>query len=171
MAVTIEEVEARSEPLVSELTALLRDVVDAGASVGFLPPLKTALGETYWRDVLASLGDGLVLWVARVDGRLAGTVQLAPSGKQNARHRAELQKLMVMSSHRGRGVASRLLATAEARARELGRTLLVLDTLEGSEAEPVYRHLGWQRVGAIPDFAETPEGLRATVYYYKKLAA
>jgi GNAT superfamily N-acetyltransferase len=77
---------------------------------------------------------------------------------------------MVMRSARGEGVASRLMAAAEAHARAERRTLLVLDTLEGSEAEPVYRHLGWQRVGEMPGYAARPDGaLHATVYYYKRL--
>jgi GNAT superfamily N-acetyltransferase len=98
-------------------------------------------------------------------------VQLALATKENGRHRAEVQKLMVMRSARGEGVASRLMAAAEAHARAERRTLLVLDTLEGSEAEPVYRHLGWSRVGEVPDYAARPDGtLHATVYYFKRLA-
>ena len=50
------------------------------------------------------------------------------------------------------------------------RTLLVLDTNEGSDAERLYARLGWQRVGSIPDFSIQPRGgLRATVVYYKRL--
>jgi hypothetical protein len=46
----------------------------------------------------------------------------------------------------------------------------VLDTLLGSHAENVYRHLGWQRAGEIPDFAAAPDGeLFPTVYYFKRL--
>ena len=53
-----------------------------------------------------------------------------------------------------------------------GRTLLVLDTLAGSDAEPVYRHLGWQRAGEIPKYAASPDGqLFPTVYYYKLLSS
>ena len=50
-----------------------------------------------------------------------------------------------------------------------GRTLLVLDTIAGSPAEFVYRRLGWQKVGEIPDYAAMPDGeLRPTAYYYKR---
>ncbi len=58
----------------------------------------------------------------------------------------------------------------EAFARSQGRTLLVLDTLAGSAAETVYRKMGWQRAGQIPNFAADPWGkLFPTVYYYKEI--
>ena len=99
-----------------------------------------------------------------------GTVQLALCPRENSRHRAEIQKLCVLRSHRGKRIASQLMQAAEDRARALGRTLLVLDTHQGRPAEAVYTHLGWQRVGAIPGFATTPDGvLHGTVFFYKQL--
>ena len=139
---------------------------------GFLAPLSIDRATRYWEQVLASLGDGLLLWVAETEGRVVGSVQLAPSQKENGRHRAELQKLFVLSAFRGQGIATRLMAAAETAALAAGRTLLVLDTLAGSDAEPVYRHLGWQRAGEIPNYAASPDGqLFPTVYYYKLLAS
>lgn len=100
----------------------------------------------YWQQVLGALGKSLALWVAEHDGTVVGTVQLALVEKENARHRAEIQKLQVLSSFRGRGLSTRLMASAEAFARANGRTTLVLDTEAGSVAESVYRKLGWQKV-------------------------
>jgi GNAT superfamily N-acetyltransferase len=161
----------RDDPVLFEgLVELLRDVVDGGASVGFLAPLSRESAGRYWRDILDSLGPSLLLWVAREDDRVVGTVQLAPSPKANAPHRADLQKLMVRTSHRGRNLSTRLMQTAEGEARRLGRTLLVLDTEKASAAERIYQRWGWQRAGEIPDFALTPRGaLHPTVYYYKRL--
>ena len=153
------------------LTALLQDVVHDGASVGFLAPLPDATAANYWRQVLGRLEGGLVLWVAEDDDRIVGAVQLEPCGKDNARHRAEVQKLFVRVSHRGRGISSRLMQAVEAHARANGHTLLVLDTLSHSDAAAVYRHLGWQFAGSIPGYAATPDGeLHATSYFYKQLA-
>jgi hypothetical protein len=54
----------------------------------------------------------------------------------------------------------------------LNQSALNLDTLLGSRAEDVYRHLGWSRAGEIPDFATAPDGeLFLTVYYFKQLDA
>jgi RimJ/RimL family protein N-acetyltransferase len=62
------------------------------------------------------------------------------------------------------------LREAQAWARELGKTVLVLDTVSGSEASRVYERAGWVRVGEIPNYALWPQGgLCATTYYYRLL--
>ena len=52
---------------------------------------------------------------------------------------------------------------------QAGKTVLVLDTAS-ADAERLYERMGWQRVGAIPDYALLPQGgLCATHYFYKQL--
>ena len=110
------------------------------------------------------------MWVARIDGRVVGTVQYERCAKPNGRHRAEVQKLLVHSSARGLGLARRLMEALEAAAAADGLRLLFLDTFEGSGAEAMYAHLGWQRSGVIPEYAATPDGrLGATVLFYRLL--
>lgn len=168
--VTIRRLTSPDKDLLDGLSDLLIDSVHNGASVGFLEPLSTARAVAYWEDVFASLGAGLVLWVAEQDGQVAGSVQLSLCQKENGRHRAEVQKLLVLKAFRGQGIASKLLADLESFARADSRTLLVLDTHTGSPAEAVYRHLGWQRAGDIPGYATTPDGaLCSTTYYFKPL--
>lgn len=166
----IERIEHISAELAPGLRELLIDSVDGGASVGFLAPLGAAEADRYWQGVAAELGTGLWLWIAHADDQVLGSVQLAPCGKANGRHRAEVQKLMVHSRLRGRGLARQLMQAAEQAARADARSLLVLDTQAGSNAETVYQRLGWQRAGEIPGYAAQPDGqLRATAYYYKML--
>ncbi|MET0894017.1 MAG: GNAT family N-acetyltransferase [Pseudoxanthomonas sp.] len=152
------------------LVALLRDAIDHGASVGFLAADTTQMLAGYWRQALDGLGAGLALWVAEENGNIVGSVQLAPCQRSNGRHRGDLQKLMVLESARGQGIATRLLRAAEAHARELGLALLVLDTHSGSPAESLYRREGWQEAGSIPEYAGVPDGtLISTTYFYKRL--
>lgn len=168
----IRQVSAVDPSLVSELCDLLQDSVHGGASVGFLAPLSRADAERYWGQVFETLGESLRLWIAEEDGSVVGTVQLAPCLKQNGRHRAEVQKLLVHSKHRGRGIASALMTTVEAWAAMSGISLLVLDTLRDSSAEGMYRHLGWSRSGEIPGYAARPDGiLHATVIFYKAIGS
>jgi hypothetical protein len=50
------------------------------------------------------------------------------------------------------------------------RTLLVLDTVTGSDAERMYARLGWQKVGEIPGYALFPHGGRcSTTVFYREL--
>lgn len=152
------------------LAALLIDSVEGGASVGFLSPMQKEEALAYWRGVREELGPGLVMLAAHEGGRLAGSVQLAPVQKRNGRHRAEVQKLLVLRAFRGRGVGEALMRAIEEEARRLERWLLVLDTATPA-AERLYRKLGYERAGAIPEFAESSAGgFDATVLYYKRLA-
>lgn len=161
-------VTACDERLLAGLSELLIDSVEGGASIGFLAPLTPPTAAHYWERTCASIGEHFSLWVAEFDGQVVGSVQLAGCTKENGRHRAEIQKLLVHSAYRGRGIAGALMRAAEAEAGLRGHTLLVLDTEVGSTAESIYRHLGWQKVGEIPNYAGRPDGrLIATAYYYK----
>lgn len=167
---TLRQLSATDTDTIAGLTQLLRDCVHNGASIGFLSPLPEGTAQLYWKKVFKELEGNLYLWVAELKGEIVGSVQLNVCTKDNGRHRAELQKLMVLSTARNQGIAKQLLKTAEDYAKEAGLLLLVLDTEEDSTAEFIYQHLGWQKAGIIPDYATTPDGrLHATVVYYKKL--
>ncbi|MEV0012057.1 GNAT family N-acetyltransferase [Streptomyces sp. NPDC051840] len=154
-----------------ELAALLIEAVDGGASVGFLAPLDRTTAAAWWRERAAAVESGSHrIWVARDDQRVAGTISLVRQPLPNARHRAEIAKLVVRPSARGRGVGRALLDAAERSAAAEGLTLLVLDTETGSDAERLYRSAGWTACGSVPDYAADPYGtLRATTFYYRTL--
>ena len=114
----------------------------------------------------------LLLWIARDEHRVIGTVQLSLCQKPNGRNRAEIQKLMVHSSARRLGVAHQLITTLEKSALQAHRGLLYLDTQAGSAAEAFYRTEGYRCMGEIPDYACTPDGqYHPTAIYYKRLFA
>ncbi len=63
-----------------------------------------------------------------------------------------------------------LMRAAEDMARAAGKTLIVLDTAGGSDAERLYERLGWTRLGVIPGYALWPDGrLCSTTFFYKPL--
>lgn len=169
--VTIRQVTPGDQTTVTGLCELLFDAVNGGASVGFLAPLSQQTAREYWDHVVRSLGGNPYLRVAKVDGRLIGSVQLEARSKRNARHRAEIQKFLVRSANRGHGISTQLMSTAEGVARSIERTPRVLDTQAGSVAESAYQHLGWQKVGEIPYHAASPDGQFHATAYYHKLAA
>jgi acetyltransferase len=111
-----------------------------------------------------------ILLVSSEAGDVTGAVQLALATKQNGLHRAEVQKLIVHTGFRNRGIARALLGAAEESARAAGRTLLVLDTEQGSVAEKLYEKFGYTRSGVIPHYALNADGsLITTVVFYKLL--
>ena len=154
------------------LCALLRDAVEGGASVGYLVPVGDAELHAFWTDTFADVRAGRrVVLVAREAGRIVGSAQLGLATRPNSRHRAEVQKVLVLRSHRGRGLGAALMEALEPAARALGRTLLVLDTSATGNALGLYSRCGYTRAGVIPRFAADPDGsLIDTVLYYKHLA-
>jgi GNAT superfamily N-acetyltransferase len=153
---------------VDELAAVLHDCVDGGASVGYMAPFS--LDEARTAMAAFSADERRVLLAAFDDGELVGTAQLIPSPMPNQPHRADVAKVLVKRSARGRGVASRLMEEVEAEARRRGLTVLVLDTVTGSDAYRLYTRLGWERVGPIPDYALMPDGAPCeTTVFYKAL--
>jgi len=156
------------------LHALLRDAVEGGASVGYLVPLPDSEVAAFWNGILAEVAAGTrLLLVTRDDtGRIVGSVQLELAQKPNSRHRCELQKLLVLRTHRGRRLGSALLTAAETAARAHARTLLVLDTSTTGNAVNLYEHHAYTRAGVIPRYATDPDGpLIDTAIYYKHLPA
>jgi ribosomal protein S18 acetylase RimI-like enzyme len=97
-------------------------------------------------------------------------VQILLKQPENQPHRADLSKMSVHPSARRRGIGARLMQFAEKVALSAEKTLLVLDTASGSDAERLYERLGWIRVGIIPAYALSPEGkLCSTTIFYKRL--
>ena len=153
------------------LALVLKDCVDGGASVSYLPPLDFAAARAFWRRAGTDVATGKrILLAAWADGEIAGTVQLDLATPPNQPHRADLQKLLVKSAARRRGIARALMAAAEAAAHDADRSLLVLDTCAGGAAEALYRSLGWTAVGCIPGYAVYGDGSPCdTVIFYKRV--
>lgn len=157
--------------LLPALSVLLRDAVDGGASLGFLAPLDPTEAGMYWKGAEAEMRAGRrVIVVARSGARVVGCVQVVLSTRENARHRAEIQKLCVLTAERGKGVGRALMEAAHAAALARGRTLLMLDTKKGDPAEALYRGLGYAELGVIPNFTRDKSGaFHDTVFFYKHL--
>jgi ribosomal protein S18 acetylase RimI-like enzyme len=159
---------------VGELGALMHACVHAGASVGYVLPYSAADSESFWSEKVfpAVQAGARLLLVARQQGRIVGSVQLDIDTPPNQPHRAEVRKLLVHPDVRRQGVARVLMAELERHARQLGRTLLTLDTRTGDNAEPLYASLGYTVVGIIPGFCrDTADATRldATTIMYKHL--
>lgn len=150
-----------------ELSDLLIKVVGEGASIGFLPPLSKADADSFWESCVKP---DVILWIAKVDEKIAATIQLHLCMKPNGTHRAEVAKLMTHPSFRQKGIAKQLMLHAEKRAKQEGRSLLILDTREGDPSNFLYQALGYNEAGRIPSFAQNAEGgIDTTVLYYRMI--
>ncbi|MEH7299676.1 GNAT family N-acetyltransferase [Neobacillus drentensis] len=160
----IEELTLIEEHL-DELSELLVKVVDEGASIGFLPPMRKQDAANYWKTVLSP---DVILFVAKLNNHIVGSIQLHLSTKQNGSHRAEIAKLMTHPEYRRNGIGRLLMHRAEETAKQMERTLIVLDTREGDPSNKLYSSLGYIQAGRIPNYAKSADGeLAATILYYK----
>jgi GNAT superfamily N-acetyltransferase len=140
-----------ADTALNQLADVLVDCVEGGASVSFMPPFSHDDSLAFFRKVAASVASGdTVLLAARLGGRIVGTVQLGLDTPPNQPHRADIRKMLVHRSARGRGIGAALMAQAEQEARRQGRWLLVLDTVPGENGHRVYKRAGWTETGIIP---------------------
>ena len=162
---------AEARAAIDDLAEVLRDVVDGGDSVSFMDGLTTGEARVFYESLLPEIEQGTrVLLAAYVDGELVGTVQLVHAWPPNSQHRADVAKLLVHRSARGRGVGRALMERLEEEARADGKTLLILDTVAERAADRLYDRLGWTRLGTVPDYARDPDGSFCdATFFYKHL--
>lgn len=105
-------------------------------------------------------------FVARLEGQPAGCggVALFPDF-------AEVKRMYVRESLRGRGVAQALLGRIEQAALEAGQTLLRLESgVHQPDALRLFSRWGFQNRGAFGDYAAmTPEAIVASVFMEKRI--
>ena len=156
---------------VQALADVLMDCVQGGASVGFMQPLSIERALAFWHRVADGVAAGeRALLVAEDAVGIVGSVQLVLGQPDNQAHRADLAKMLVHRRARRQGLGAALMRAAVDLARMCGKSLLVLDTVTGSDADRLYSRLGWQRVGDIPGYALFPQGGPcSTTYFYRAI--
>ncbi|MGF6701407.1 GNAT superfamily N-acetyltransferase [Paraburkholderia sp. MM5496-R1] len=171
--VTIRRVGANeASACVEALADVLIDCVEGGASVSFMLPISRNTALAFWRNVVESVarGERVVLIAEDHSGDIVGTVQLITAQPENQPHRADVAKMLVHRKARRRGVAHALMRELDRIAREEKKSVLVLDTVTGGDAERLYQRAGWLRVGSVPNCALMPDGaFCATTFYCKQL--
>ncbi len=154
------------------LAEVLLDCVAGGASVSFMASLSKPEAEVFFEKVVEGVERAeRILLAAFIEGELLGTVQIITATPPNQPHRADVAKLLVHRSARGQGIAKRLMEEVEEASRSAGKTLLVLDTVTGGDAERLYMRMGWTKSGIIPNYALFPDGRFCdTTVFWKDLA-
>lgn len=140
VSLTSPEAQALVRELDAELTARYPD---EGASFFRLDEAEVSRGRGAF--VVAFEGDAAVA---------CGAVRLLGGGD------AEIKRMYVTRSHRGRGLARRVLEALESTARELGAQRLVLETgARQPEAIALYRSVGFAPIAPFGDYDESPFSL------------
>ena len=167
---TVERLDGKATTdAIPALAGILIDAVESGASVSFLAPLSLERAVSFWEGVAAGVTHGERALLAARDGggAVSGTVQLILAQPENQPHRADVAKLLVHRRARRAGVGELLMREVERVAQAGGKTLLVLDTAS-DDAVRLYERLGWNLVGAIPNYALNPDRSSCDTYVYWK---
>jgi GNAT superfamily N-acetyltransferase len=157
---------------IGALSSVLIDCVEGGASVSFMLPLTRERADAFWHGVAEGVVAGeRILLVAQDElGEILGTVQVILKQPENQPHRADIAKMLVHRKARKKGVGAALMRAAEDAAWGAGKTVLVLDTVTGGDAERLYERVGWTRSGVIPNYALWPRGGYCdTTVFYKQI--
>lgn len=163
---------AAAQANVAALAEVLTDCVAGGASVSFMWPLPRERALQFWQGVAEGVArKERVLLVASDDsGDILGTVQLITAMPDNQPHRADVAKMLVHRKARRKGIAQALMAAVEQAAKTAGKSVLVLDTVTGGDAERLYERAGWQKVGVVPNYALMPDGeFCGTTFFHKQI--
>jgi GNAT superfamily N-acetyltransferase len=139
-----------------DLFAAYAQIVDSGAGFPHEPPLSREAFDDYW------IAHSSVVWIARVEGQLVGAYYVKPNFVGKAAHIANAG-YFVLESQRGRGLGRRLVEHSFDEARRVGFDALQFNLVFASNpARHLYRKMGFQEVGRIPDAVD---GEDAIVYW------
>jgi ribosomal protein S18 acetylase RimI-like enzyme len=144
--------------------------IKAGGGFGWLEPPRRHLLESYWKGVLLVPDRHLI--VARLDGAIAGSVQLLRPLRANEAqaHQAQLLALFVAPWARRRGLAKQLLLKAEDVGRIAGASIVNLDVRETqAPAIALFDAMGYQRWGIHPAYARVENQILRGLFYWKEL--
>lgn len=169
-SIRIERITEFRHADLTELVQATEDAIRDG--IGFnwlLPPGKDVL-ETYWKGVLVV--PERVLFVGRLDGTLAGSIQLVKPGpsKETSSFAANVEAHFVAPWGRGHGMARALLEAAEREARAQGFSVLRLSVRATQEAAiKLYEENKYICWGTLPAYEFVNAKMIAGRFYYRNL--
>jgi len=152
-----------------ELAQLLVEANRQGSSTGFPYTLEQKEAEDSFNDLRPALSQNeRLLWIARDEQGVIGTVQLDLTRPAESPHEAEINTLLVCERAKRRGVGRLLMRELEKTAQDLRFSVVSSDMRSGSEAEAFYRAQGYRCAAFKADSARYSR--KNEVIYYKRLS-
>jgi len=163
---------AATLPIYREELAELFCDAHAGGQPGWLCNEDSpVVSEAFFHDLREAMSrHQRLLWIARSEQGLIGTVQLELAASDTLRQCGTVSTLVVDTAARRQGVAKQLMRELENTAFSLRRGLLSLDIQAGSAAEAFYRAQGYRCSGKkSTDSPESYASPQLDRLYYKRL--
>ena len=166
--IEVQKVSKLSKRDLRELCEAASGAIEDGAGFGWVRAPAPDVFERYWRGVV--MVPERTLFIARLDGVVAGSVQLvsAPRQKEAWAFGCLVDTHFVAPWARGHGLAKALLEAAEGEARTKKFDVINLSVRETQDAAiKLYESLGFRRWGTHPKYAKV-EGKTIAGHYYCK---
>jgi GNAT superfamily N-acetyltransferase len=139
-----------------DLFAAYAEIVAAGDGFPHDSSVSREEFDDYW------IAHCSVVWIARVDGELAGAYYVKPNFVGRAAHISNAG-YFVLASHRGRGLGRTLVEHSLREAQRLGFDAMQFNLVFASNpARQLYRDLGFHEIGRIPSAVD---GEDAVIYW------
>ncbi len=168
--ISVERLTQYSGTDLDDLCEATESAIVEGGGFGWLTVPPRQVLENYWRGMLLIPERRLV--VGRLDGVVAGSVQLsrAPRNNEAQAFAGTVSAAFVAPWARGRGIGRGIVSELERLARELGLAVLNLDLRDTQQAAiGLYESLGYQRWGIHPCYAQVEGRVIPGYYYYKRI--
>ncbi|MDE3060649.1 MAG: GNAT family N-acetyltransferase [Pseudomonadota bacterium] len=170
MTTRVERITEFRHADLTELVQATEDAIRDGIGFNWVVPPGRDVLETYWKGVLVV--PERVLFVGRLDGTLAGSVQLLKPGpsKETTAFAASVEAHFVAPWARGHGLAKALIEAVEREARAQGFSVLRLSVRATQEAAiKLYEENGYVCWGVLPTYEFVNAKMIAGRFYYKNL--
>jgi ribosomal protein S18 acetylase RimI-like enzyme len=168
--ISVDRLSRYSGTDLDDLCEATESAIMEGGGFGWLKPPPRQVLENYWKGMLLVPERRLV--VGRLDGVIAGSVQLsrAPRNNEAQAFAGTISGAFVAPWARGRGIGHGIVGELETLARELGLVVLNLDLRDSQRAAiGLYESLGYRRWGTHPGYAQVDGRIVPGHYYYKRL--
>jgi ribosomal protein S18 acetylase RimI-like enzyme len=166
----VERLEAFTGTDLEDLCDAADDAIKGGGGFGWLAAPPRHIMESYWRGVV--LVPERRLFVARLDGTICGSAQLArpPRNNEAQAFAAQLTSNFIAPWARGHGLAKRIVVAVEEAARAAGFAILNLDVRATQDAAiQLNESMGYVRWGTHPIYARVDGQPIPGHFYYKRL--
>lgn len=165
---SVEQVRELSAADLNDLCDATDAAIEGGGGFGWVKLPAREVLERYWQGVLTM--PARMMFVARLDGVICGSVQLVMPPKNNEAQSFSVQLTANFMAPwaRGHGLARMLIETAEQKARAAGYSVINLDVRETQEAAiKLYESLGYTSLGVHPYYARVDGNVVKGRYYFK----
>ena len=154
----------------ADLCNISEQAINAGGGFGWLkvPPRDTL--NKYWKGLVVV--QNRILIVGRLNGAIAGTLQLAlyPHNNEAQKNIININSHFVAPWARGYGLAKNMIDQAEAISKKNGAKCVQLDIRETQEAAiQLFKSKGYEKWGENPHYAFIHGKIIKGYYFYKNI--